>query len=81
MKSEDIAAAIRTRLPSAEARVSSADGTHFQAVVIAREFGGMRPLERHRLVHDALGGRMGNEIHALSFETYTPEEWAARQSG
>jgi len=81
MKSEDIAAVIRARLPSAEARVSSADDTHFEAVVIAREFGGKRPLERHRLVYDALGGRVGREIHALSIETYTPEEWAARQAG
>jgi acid stress-induced BolA-like protein IbaG/YrbA len=81
MKAEEIAAVIRAQLPSAEARVASADDTHFEAVVIAREFSGKRALERHRLVYDALGGRVGREIHALSIEAYTPEEWAARKSG
>ena len=81
MNSKEIAAAIRARLPSAEARVTSDDDTHFAAVVIAREFGGKRPLERHRLVYEALGGRVGREIHALSIEAYTPQEWAARNQG
>jgi acid stress-induced BolA-like protein IbaG/YrbA len=79
MNSEEIATLIRTQLPSAEARVASPDGVHFEAVVIAREFAGKRTLERHRLVYGALGERMGREIHALALEVFTPEEWAARR--
>ena len=44
----------------------------------ARAFEGLRPLARHQLVYRALGERMGREIHALSIEAYTPQEWAAR---
>jgi len=39
----------------------------------------MRKLQQHQLVYRALGDRMHEEIHALSMQTYTPEEWAAKQ--
>ena len=78
MNSEEIATLIRTQLPSADARVASADDVHFEAIVIAREFSGKRTLERHRLVYSALGERMGREIHALALQVFTPQEWAAR---
>jgi acid stress-induced BolA-like protein IbaG/YrbA len=78
MKSEEIAALIRSGLPSADARVASPDNVHFEAVVIAAEFAGKRTLERHRLVYGALGECMGREIHALALQVFTPEEWAAR---
>ncbi len=78
MNSQEIAGLIRTQLPSADARVTSPDDVHFEAVVIAREFSGKRTLERHRLVYAALGERMGREVHALALQVFTPEEWAAR---
>lgn len=78
MNSEEIAALIHSELPTAEARVASADDVHFEAVVIASEFTGKRTLERHRLVYAALGARMGREIHALALQVFTPEEWSAR---
>jgi acid stress-induced BolA-like protein IbaG/YrbA len=31
-------------------------------------------------VYRALGDRMRAEIHALSMQTHTPEEWAAKQA-
>jgi acid stress-induced BolA-like protein IbaG/YrbA len=33
---------------------------------------------RHQLVYRALGERVGREIHALSIEALTPEEWSQR---
>ncbi|MGB9429361.1 MAG: BolA/IbaG family iron-sulfur metabolism protein [Gammaproteobacteria bacterium] len=65
-------------LPGAEVSVSSSDGTHFEAVVIAPAFNGKRPLARHQLVYATLGERMGREIHALSLQTLTPDEWRRR---
>ncbi len=35
----------------------------------------MRRLARHQLVYRALGQFVGNEIHALSMQTLTPDEW------
>jgi len=54
------------------------DGQHFQAVVVSGQFAGKSRIQRHQLVYQALGDRMREEIHALSMQTLTPEEWKAR---
>ena len=51
------------------------DGQHFQALVVSAEFTGRSRVQRHQLVYAALGERMRAEIHALSMQTLTPEEW------
>ncbi|AXK39176.1 BolA family protein [Crenobacter cavernae] len=55
------------------------DGAHFDAVIVSPLFSGKRLIERHRLVNQALSGRLGDEIHALSMKTLSPEEWAEQQ--
>ena len=47
-------------------------GGHFRAVVVSLQFEGKAPIQRQRLVYDALEGAMGSEIHALSMKTLTP---------
>jgi BolA protein len=54
-------------------------GGHFRAVVVSLQFDGKAPVQRQRLVYDALEGAMGSEIHALSMKTLTPAEWTARE--
>ena len=51
------------------------DGQHFQALVVSAQFAGKNRVQRHQLVYQALGERMREEIHALSMQTLTPEEW------
>jgi acid stress-induced BolA-like protein IbaG/YrbA len=51
------------------------DGQHFQAVVVSAQFAGKSRVQRHQLVYGALGERMREEIHALSMQTLTPDEW------
>ena len=75
MNPEEVARLIRAGLPGAQVEVRSDDQTHFAARVIAREFANLRSLARHQLVYRALGERMGREIHALSIEALTPEEF------
>ncbi|HVN41713.1 MAG TPA: BolA/IbaG family iron-sulfur metabolism protein [Steroidobacteraceae bacterium] len=77
MTAEEVTGLIQARLPGAEVRVLTDDGTHFEAVVVAAEFEGRRPLARHQLVYEGLGTKMGREIHALSIQAYTPTEWQA----
>lgn len=79
MDPEDIKALIESQLPDCSADVASDDNTHYEAVVVSSAFTGKRPLARHQLVYGTLGERMGREIHALSIQAFTPEEWAARQ--
>jgi len=52
------------------------DGHHFEAVIVSPAFSGKSRVQRHQLVYAALGDRMRAEIHALSMQTFTPEEWA-----
>ena len=72
----EISALISAHLPGSEVSVASEDNTHFSATVISKAFEGLRPLERHRIVYEALGSRVGREIHALSISACTPGEWA-----
>ena len=52
------------------------DGHHFEAVIVSPAFRGKSKVQQHQLVYRALGDRMREEIHALSMQTYTPEDWA-----
>jgi acid stress-induced BolA-like protein IbaG/YrbA len=54
------------------------DGHHFEAVIVSTAFAGKSRVQQHQLVYKALGERMRAEIHALSMQTYTPEDWARR---
>jgi BolA protein len=56
-------------------------GGHFRALVVSQRFRGANRVERQRLVYAALASEMGSEIHALSMQTLTPEEWAERRTG
>lgn len=51
------------------------DGQHFFATIVSPEFEGLRLIARHQKVYAALGDRMKEEIHALSFKTLTPNEF------
>ena len=62
------------------ATVMSPDNTHFEALIVASEFDGLRSLARHQLVYKTLGALVGNEIHALSITALTPAEWQERNS-
>lgn len=57
----------------------SGDGRHFEAVIVAQSFDGLRSVQRHQKVYAVLGDRMREEIHALSMKTFTPAEWAQQQ--
>ena len=52
------------------------DGQHFEAVIVSAAFVGKNKVQQHQIVYRALGDRMREEIHALSMQTHTPEDWA-----
>jgi acid stress-induced BolA-like protein IbaG/YrbA len=81
MDPKNVADLIRQAIPDAQVDVRSPDNTHFEATLVGTAFEGLRPIARHQLVYRALGERVGREIHALSIEAYTPQEWAARPGG
>jgi acid stress-induced BolA-like protein IbaG/YrbA len=66
---------IRAGLDCAHVEVRG-DGAHFEALVVSAAFAGLSRVRQHQLVYAALGGRMREEIHALSMRTLTPDEWS-----
>jgi acid stress-induced BolA-like protein IbaG/YrbA len=78
MDPKEITQLIADGFAEATVKVISDDNTHFQALVVAAEFEGKRPLARHQLVYKCLGELVGNEIHALSITALTPDEWRER---
>jgi acid stress-induced BolA-like protein IbaG/YrbA len=81
MNSQQIVALIQAGLPGSQVSVKSDDDVHFEAVVISAAFAGKRAVQRHQLVYAALGARMGNEIHALALQVYTPDEFKGASLG
>jgi stress-induced morphogen len=77
MSPEQIQTLIQKALPGSEVEVQDMTGTqdHFQALVISPEFLGKTMVEQHQMVYRALGENMKQAIHALSLQTYTPEQW------
>mgnify|MGYP006270979607 CR=1 FL=1 len=78
MHSTEIEKTIRSGLPGSTVVVRSDDQTHFEAVIVAAQFSGKRALARHQMVYALLGSAVGREIHALSIQAFTPEEWATQ---
>lgn len=49
-------------------------GGHFAVTIVSGRFEGLNPIQRHRLVYEALGELMKTDIHALSVRALTPKE-------
>lgn len=79
MQVEDITRLIKAGVPDSEVEVEG-DGTHFTAVIVSDVFAGKNMVQQHQLVYKALGNKMGTDIHALSIQTYTPEQWTKKSS-
>jgi acid stress-induced BolA-like protein IbaG/YrbA len=79
MDPEEIKVLIENGLPSSTVAVRG-DGTHFEAIVVSRDFEGKSLIEQHQIVYSALGEAMKEQIHAISLKTYTPHQWERKQN-
>ena len=75
MTAEQIERLIREAIPDAEVSITDlrGDGDHYAARVTAPSFAGLSRVRQHQRVYQALGGRMGGELHALQLETVVAE--------
>lgn len=75
---KDIEVALREKMPVSHL-VLNGDGRHFELLMVSEAFAGLSRVRRHQAVYGALGDAMRDElVHALTMQTFTPEEWAQR---
>jgi len=74
MQAHDIEAMIRAAIPDAQITITdlAGDGDHYAAKVLSASFAGTSRIAQHKRVMEALGGRMGGELHALQLKTGVP---------
>jgi stress-induced morphogen len=75
MPADQIEALILQGIPDARVEITdlAGDGDHYAARVVSESFRGLPRVRQHQRVYDALGGRMGGELHALQLTTATPD--------
>ena len=74
MPADQIETLIRAALPDAQVTITdlAGDNDHYAAHVVSASFAGKTRVAQHKLVYEALGGRMGGELHALQLTTAVP---------
>jgi stress-induced morphogen len=74
MPADQIETLIRAALPDAQVKITdlAGDNDHYAAHVVSASFSGKTRVAQHKLVYEALGGRMGGELHALQLTTAVP---------
>ncbi|QNE04639.1 BolA family protein [Croceicoccus marinus] len=74
MQADEIERLIREAIPDADVTIRdlAGDGDHYAAHVVSPSFAGMTRVKQHKAVYEALGGRMGGELHALQLTTAVP---------
>lgn len=74
MSAADLERLIRRSLPDASVEIEdlAGDGDHYRAHVVSAAFRGKSRLQQHQIVYEALGERMGGELHALALRTSAP---------
>lgn len=53
--------------------------SHFNILIISKEFQALSMLTRHRLLNKLLASEFNNGLHALSLHLHTPVEWEAKR--
>jgi stress-induced morphogen len=76
MAANEIEDLIRAALPDARVTIDdlAGDGDHYAAIVVSEAFRGLTRVRQHQLVFQALGGRMGGQLHALALQTSVPDQ-------
>ena len=71
LKIEEIRSLLEKAMPDADITIKdlAGDNNHYSATIKSKLFSGKTKIEQHKLVYKALGGKMGNELHALAINT------------
>ncbi len=76
MTSNEIEELILKSFPNAKINIDDlrGDGDHYAAQVVTEEFRGKSRVQQHQMIYNAMGGRVGKELHALALNTSAPKD-------
>lgn len=76
MDAKEIERLIRAKFPDAHIDIKdlAGDGDHYAAHVVSTAFRGKTRVLQHKMVYEALEGRMGGTLHALALTTAAPKD-------
>ncbi|HET7335354.1 MAG TPA: BolA family transcriptional regulator [Rhizomicrobium sp.] len=71
MSATEIEKLIKDAFPDADVEITdlAGDNDHYAAMVTSSAFKGKSRVQQHQMVYEALKGRMGGVLHALSLQT------------
>lgn len=73
---EEVIQLIQMDIPDAQVEITDKTGMsdHYRIKVLSKAFTGKNPLDRHRMVYDAVGPAMQTgRLHAVEITTLIPE--------
>ena len=76
MSANEIEELILKTFPNAKIKIDDlrGDGDHYAAQIITEEFKGKTRVQQHQMIYNAMGGKMGKELHALALNTSAPKD-------
>ena len=75
MTAAEIEQLILKSFPDAKVTIDDlrGDGDHYAAQIVSEQFRGLTRVQQHKMVYNAMDGKMGNELHALALNTSAPK--------
>jgi stress-induced morphogen len=76
MPGHEIERMIKAAFPDAKIELTdlAGDDDHWAAHIVTAAFKGKSRVQQHQMVYEALGGRMGDVLHALQLTTSAPAD-------
>ncbi|HNQ91429.1 MAG TPA: BolA family transcriptional regulator [Alphaproteobacteria bacterium] len=71
MSADEIYDLLKAGIPDASIEIKDTvgDSNHYEAKIVSPSFAGKSRIQQHQMVYQAIGPRVGNELHALSLKT------------
>ena len=71
IKKEELETMIIQAFPEAKVEIIdlAGDDNHYSLIITSDRFSGISRIDQHKMVYEALDGKMGNELHALTIKT------------
>lgn len=74
LSENEILSLMKVAFPQAKIELNdmAGDADHYELIITDHSFQGKSRIQQHKMVYQALQGKMGHELHALKLQTKIP---------